>query len=364
MKNGMLLFATLGIFLGCKTLDAQQSKIKLRFLDEYAFVANKKFKNTVIGGLSGIDYHNNLYYLVVDDPKTPRVYKADIKIENNKINTINFKDVILFDKKHPFFSKKHLDLESVVVLNNQLVITSEGKINRGKDPFIFQTNLEGEYKNSFELPKKFLAKSEQKPRNNGVFEGLGKSFKGEGIWSAIEYPLKEDGEMATYPDSNSPVRFTYFSAKTRAPVKEFAYKISPLPRPKKGKVNINGVTDILEYKENHFFVIERVYQNGYKNDGNIIRIFEAVINDTTTNTLTISSLKKSAYVPMKKRLLFDSNLVKEHLTNQRVDNIEGITLGPKLPNGNQSLILVSDDNFQLYGKQLNQFILLEIINEF
>ena len=43
-----------------------------------------------------------------------------------------------------------------------------------------------------------------------------------------------------------------------------------------------------------------------------------------------------------------------------VDNIEGITFGPKLPNGNQSLLLVTDDNFQIYGKQLNQFILLEI----
>ena len=46
-----------------------------------------------------------------------------------------------------------------------------------------------------------------------------------------------------------------------------------------------------------------------------------------------------------------------------IDNIEGITLGPKLSNGNQSLILVADDNFQVYGKQLNQFLLLEIVDK-
>ena len=54
---------------------------------------------------------------------------------------------------------------------------------------------------------------------------------------------------------------------------------------------------------------------------------------------------------------------KEDLTEGIIDNIEGITLGPVLENGNESLVLVSDDNFQLYGKQLNQFILLEIVKE-
>ena len=54
---------------------------------------------------------------------------------------------------------------------------------------------------------------------------------------------------------------------------------------------------------------------------------------------------------------------KAHLTEGIIDNIEGITLGPVLENGNGSLVLVSDDNFQLYGKQLNQFILLEIVKE-
>ena len=31
-----------------------------------------------------------------------------------------------------------------------------------------------------------------------------------------------------------------------------------------------------------------------------------------------------------------------------------------LENVNQSIMLISDDNFQLFGKQLNQFLLLEI----
>ena len=65
-------------------------------------------------------------------------------------------------------------------------------------------------------------------------------------------------------------------------------------------------------------------------------------------------------MPLKKKLLFNFESIKDFLTDGIIDNLEGITLGPKLKNGNQSLILVADDNFQTFGKQLNQFILLEI----
>jgi hypothetical protein len=38
-----------------------------------------------------------------------------------------------------------------------------------------------------------------------------------------------------------------------------------------------------------------------------------------------------------------------------LDNIEGITLGPKLPDGRQSVVLVSDNNFS--PSQVTQFLL-------
>jgi hypothetical protein len=37
-----------------------------------------------------------------------------------------------------------------------------------------------------------------------------------------------------------------------------------------------------------------------------------------------------------------------------LDNVEGVTLGPKLPDGRQSLLLVSDDNFS--PQQITQFV--------
>ncbi|MFQ3181667.1 MAG: hypothetical protein ACI9Z4_001265 [Polaribacter sp.] len=79
-----------------------------------------------------------------------------------------------------------------------------------------------------------------------------------------------------------------------------------------------------------------------------------------TNILDIDALKKTKYTALKKRLLINFEDLKNRVTAGIIDNIEGITFGPILENGNRSLLVVSEDNFQLYGKQLNQFIVLEI----
>lgn len=349
-------------FVSNKTV--KQAKVmQLRFLSEYVFPANRKIKKTEIGGLSGIDYvGKNKYYLVCDDPNQPRVFEAEIKIDNDTITNVVFTNAILLDKENTLFYKKnHLDLESIVVDKNSLFITSEGSIKRGKDPAFFQCSAQGTFIGSFKLPEKFLANSIQKPRHNGTLEGLSKSYNKKGFWTAFEFPLKADGKKPSFKKNNSLVRFTYFDKNLKKATKEFSYRLEKIPRKKTGLVNLNGLTDIIEYKKNNFFVIERTFQSGYK-DKNIIKIFRAIINKKTTNTLKIDALKnKKNVVPMTKKLAFDFSTVKDKLTNLSVDNIEGITFGPKLSNGNKSLILVSDDNFNRYGKQLNQFILLEIV---
>ena len=41
-----------------------------------------------------------------------------------------------------------------------------------------------------------------------------------------------------------------------------------------------------------------------------------------------------------------------------LDNVEGMTLGPRLPDGRQSLVLVSDNNFA--AAQFTQFLLFAL----
>jgi len=47
----------------------------------------------------------------------------------------------------------------------------------------------------------------------------------------------------------------------------------------------------------------------------------------------------------EKRLLLDFDDIVDKLTTPKLDNFEGMVLGPRLPDGRRSLILASDDNF-------------------
>lgn len=338
-----------------------KKNISISFLDEYIIPDSLQFQHQTIGGLSGIDFVNNDYFFVIDDSNNPRIVSAKIDIKNDRFETVDFKKVIfLNDTSHTFFKENELDLESIFVDEKtyEIHLVSEGSINKKKQPTIFKIDANGIFLEQFSLPKS-LSKIENF-KHNGVFESSCKSVDNQGFWVGVEAPLFVDGDEPTITETSSPIRITYFDFETKQATKQFAYQLESVPKPSKGNVNMNGVTAILEYKKNHFLIVERAYQNNYGSYGNTIRIFEAFIDKNTTDILSIESLKNTTFTPLKKGLLFNFDSVKESLTDGIIDNIEGITLGPTLKNGNQSLILVADDNFQLYGKQLNQLILLEI----
>ena len=360
MKNFIFVIFLLTISFGCK----KQSKIELKFLDEFVLADSLQFKNTVIGGLSGVDYANQKFYFIVDDARKPRFLTANISIKNDTINNISFKNVIhLKDSTELYYKENALDLESIFVneKTQEINFISEGSIRKNKKPLVFKTTLTGGFLIDFKLPKSF--KKLENIKHNAVFEASSRSVKNNGFWVAMEGVLKSDGREPTFKKTKSPIRITYFNNKTNKATKQFAYQLDSITKPAKGNINLNGVTAILEYKENSFFIVERTYQNGYGAYGNTIKIYNAYIDKETTNIINYTSLKEANYIPLKKKLLFNFESVKSKLTEGIIDNIEGITFGPKLSNGNQSLILVSDDNFQIYGKQLNQFILLEIKNK-
>ncbi|WP_170245960.1 esterase-like activity of phytase family protein [Tenacibaculum adriaticum] len=337
--------------------------MKLKFVDEYVVEDSLQFKNSFVGGLSGVDFDGENYYFVVDDSKDPRVFKVRINLKKDTINSVDFIDVIYLKDSSEFYKQNSLDLESILFdkENKQFNFVSEGSIYKGKNPSVFKTNLQGNFVMNYEIPEYFNANSTSKPKHNATFESSSKSFDNKGFWVGMEGVLESDGEEATFTKTNSPIRITYFSTSTAKAEKQFAYQLDSIGNPPKGDVNLNGVTAILEYAKNQFFVVERAYQNNYGSYGNTIKIYKATLEKKTTNTLESSSLKNIKFILVKKELLLNFNDVRNQLTDGIVDNIEGITLGPKLSNGNQTLLLVSDDNFQMYGKQLNQLILLEII---
>src|SRR5690349_10407755 len=105
-KNRIFIYVLLTAALihsGCspKITGSVANEIKnLKYLGEYIIPHNVQFKNTTVGGLSGIDYdkENDLFYLISDDwsqTNPARFYTAKLFI-NNKIDSVQFLDVKYF----------------------------------------------------------------------------------------------------------------------------------------------------------------------------------------------------------------------------------------------------------------------------
>lgn len=338
--------------------DITHDKLQLKFLSEFILPENVIIDSTVVGGLSGIDYYNGLYYLVCDDASNPRYYEATIEIDSTVISNVKIEKVIRIKD-----TSKYLDLESIRYNDKtkQVFLTSEGHIFNGKSPLLISVDSIGIIENNIEIPKVFYPNSIQKPRHNGTLEGLSKSYNDNGYWIAMELPLEVDGPEPQLTETKSPVRITFIDALTHNAINQFAYLLDPVAKQPKGDFAVNGLTDILEYDKNKFFMIERSYSSGLGNQSNTIKIFNIDATEAT-NTLKMNSLIEANYIPATKELLLDFENLRDKLTDNSIDNIEGISFGPTLPNGNKTLILVSDNNFNRFEKQLNQFILLEIVD--
>lgn len=359
----LLLFPLILItFLACGTSKKIFTKnIELRYLDDYILPSNLEIDGTTVGGLSGIDYNNGNYYLVCDHPGNPRIYKSKIEFSQNKIDTIVISEVIELDRSSGFLKDNTLDLEAIRIdKSRNLVLTSEGAIKQNQKPSVFVINAEGEFINNFQLPSYFTSIGKQQPRNNGVFEGLTKDFKNEGFWVGMELPLIKDGSKPKLFPTRSPIRITHFNIESGEADDQFVISLENISKIPWMYFAVNGLTELIQYAPYQFLVLERAFSAGHGSYGNTVRIFD-VNTENASNTLEIQNLKKEDYIKATKSLVFDFRSVKNKLTKGIIDNIEGMTFGPDLPNGNKSLILIADNNFNSLGKQLNQVILMEVI---
>ena len=355
-------FLLAALFLtGCKSTQLGETRnLQVRLLDDYTIPEDLVIDNTKVGGLSGIEHVNGSYVLVCDHPSDPRFYKAGILLSGESIDTVIISEVVRLDLPQTD-GKQNFDLESIVFdsNSNQYYISSEGGISDGIDPAVLKVSPEGKVQEFLSLPENLLAKSDKEPRNNGSLEGLAESFDKKGIWAAMELPLKSDGPKPKLIRTKSPVRITYFDKATGEATRQFPYLLEPIAKIPWLYFAVNGVTDLLEYAPDKFLILERGFAAGHGQNGNTVRIYD-VDASLGTNTLDRNNLKVSFYNPAKKTLLYDFKWAKKYLSEGFIDNIEGITLGPDLPNGNKSLILISDNNFNSMGPQANQVILMEL----
>lgn len=346
------------------------SSSKLQFLNEYSIPLKTQFRGTTIGGFSGIDYDvtETKYYIISDDGSKinpARYYEANFYIGNNRIDSVEFLNVTtLLKKNDSVFSYSSVDPEAIRFHPGikKLFWSSEGeKIFRKGDTILHQPSINisevnGKLFRQFRLPASlYVQKNEKGSRSNGSLEGISFSNDLKYLYASIEEPLYEDGPKAGIGDSSAWVRIIQFDIKKGVAVKQFAYQLDAVaypPVPTNG-FKINGVSEILCIGKKQLLVIERSFSTGLL--GCVIKIYLADLSYATDITQNTSLQADPSFKPVSKKLLVNMETI-----GIPVYNVEGITFGPLLPNGNRSVIFVADDNFSATDK--TQFLLFEIQN--
>ncbi len=336
-------------------------KVTLKFIGEQILDAHLIFENTKVGGLSGIDYANGVWYLISDDSQNPiRFYEMNLTFNDTSFTAVEVLKVNkLLNSNKVAFEQKTIDGESIRFdpVSNKFIWTSEGALSLGIFPTLFETDPN----TLTSLPIKKISK-EQQSIPNGSLEGLSIGHNYNEYWFSMELPLKTDGEQPTFTSNSSPVRLSCFYKKNKKITKQYAYTLDKVAlKPKtENDIAINGLVEILAISNTQFLTLERSYTS---NNGNTVKLYLSSITDAT-DISTIKSLKNATYNTIKKELVLNLDSIKNQLPSKRIDNLEGMCLGPKLSNGNHSLVLVADNNFNKFGEQLNQFIVFELIPSF
>ncbi|MFT6068347.1 MAG: hypothetical protein ACJAT2_000114 [Bacteriovoracaceae bacterium] len=332
----------------------------LRFIGDKAFPVETTFNGIPFGGISGISYDPKTDSLLgVSDDRSSRAparfYEFKLIIEPSLVDLKILNSTVLKAANGKSFPEGEVDFEALTfVSNNRIAISSEGD-NRPSPriaPWLAIFNRDGSYSNWIDLPSRFLPEHKGEltkgPRNNLSFESLGATRDFSYLFTATEDTIFQDGELAT---SNSPgvIRILRYKEKDSTYVfdAEFPYKLEAVPTKEKGLKTRghNGLVDILPFNKKYFLTMERAWVPEERKQ--TIKIYKVTIEKDSTRLFNVSSLKDGNFKFLKKELVADLDDFVPLLTDgkKKLDNMEAMTFGPKLPNGNHTLLIMSDDNF-------------------
>lgn len=328
----------------------------MRLVDSVTVPAGQRFGGTTIGGLSGIDYDPDAgRYVVVSDDKgeygLARAYTLTMPLgPDGGLTQPQFTAMIpLGAPGGGTYPDGASDTESVrLTPDGGLLYGSEGYGLPGqpgsREPFLRASGPDGAFRRDYPLPAAFEPQGDASGsqtsglRPNLGFEGLALSDDGATISAIGENALIQDGPAAA-PDTPSPSRLLRIDRATGAAEAEYVYETDPMRT--SGTVigpSVAGVSAMTQADATTYLTVERsfAFPKGFS-----VRIYRATTDgaDDVAGKTALDGTENA----MRKTELFD--FAEAGVSN----NIEGITFGPKLPDGNRSLVLVADDNFGQVG---------------
>ena len=319
----------------------------LRFRGQAIVPTGTTFQGTTVGGLSSITYDRKrgVYYAISDDPsqfQPVRFYTVALDVRDGRLSDddVHFKAVTtMLAPDGTLYAPFSLDPEGLALTKDrELIFTSEGITNSGIDPFVRRYSLGGEFLGSLPVPQAFMVTPD---RSSGVRQNLG--FESAGVhkhdlFVGAENALFQDGPPATVANG-SPARILRYDLKRKRVERQWIYNTDPVAEPPVPPTAfaVNGLVELLPLDDDSLIAMERSFSVGALGTGNTIKLYEVSLRGTTA----------------RKRLLLDLDDLGIPL-----DNVEGLTFGPKLEHGDRSLVLVSDNNFA--ATQFTQFLLFAI----
>ena len=210
----------------------------------------------------------------------------------------------------------------------------------------------GKIVNNYKLPDNYQIKNKKSEViHNRAIEAVTFNENKNGFWFSTEFPLRSEGKPPKLFKSGEPQQFLFYDLKKGQVINRFEYQLDPIPKLPLLPYSLNGLTGMQLISSNQMITIERGFSAGWGKHSNRVKLF-LIQSDEVLNKADQQSIHKY--------LLLDLKKIKKHLNADRIDNIEGICLGPQLADGSVTILLISDDNFDAYNDQITQLIWLKI----
>ena len=345
----------------------------LKFINEQVVDHHLRIKDISIGGLSALSYseESNTFIALSDDKGNkagpPRFYKLKLnKKEEGKKYELVFEDqVFLYNVEGQ--KMEPIDPEGVAFFkSDQIFISSEGAQlpHLIAPPAVFLFNSKGKKLSSWPTPQMYWPEDLSQlgkwgVKENKAFEALSIDYENDHLWVATESALHQDVQTAENSKGTQYIRLSRFNIKGANMMDQFIY-----PMDSRIEINnlkgANGLTDFLYLGGEKLIVIERAYlkdssvSGDRKVDANFVRLFLTDCSQAS-DVSQYQELKQGNFVTCGKKQLADLS----SLLGDNLDNIEGITMGPKVSEGSYLLVLVSDNNFS--PSQKTQFLYFHYI---
>jgi hypothetical protein len=315
----------------------------LEFRGQTIIPTGTTFQGTNVGGLSSIAYAgDSTFYAISDDQANARFYKLRAGISDGQLSNgdITFESVTLLRQPDGTpYPAGSLDPEGFTLTkhNRQAIVTSEGFALANKvAPWIRVYKLDGTYVRDVPVSADFTPSADgtRGVRHNLGFESA--ATRGKHLFTGTEAALVQHGPAATV-SNGSPARLLQYDLKKNRLQRQWTYMVDPVAEPS-SVFSVSGLVEVLPLGKRRLITMERSFSVGAPGTGNKIKLY-------------LTELRKDGST--QKTLLLNLDAL-----GLPLDNVEGMTFGPRLRHGQRTLLLVSDNNFA--ASQFTQFLLFAI----